>query len=59
MTYVIENDNLSDLLVGLSNFQDKIALFLSHHPAYEYEYDIYKEEDKWIIEMNVDKDGDK
>ncbi len=52
-TYLIREKELKVALDNISSFQEKIELFIEKHPKYNYSVKIIKENDEWLIELNI------
>lgn len=52
-TYIIRKESLSEALDNISNFEDKMTKFISKHKSIEYNVKIDKENEDWLITINI------
>lgn len=52
-TYLIKEKDLKKALDQIDSFQTKMELFSGKYPRFSYNVNINKEEDEWIIELNI------
>jgi len=52
-TYLIKEKDLKVALDQMDNFRDKMMMFSEKYPQYNYKININKEDDEWIIELNI------
>ena len=58
-TYIIEKDNIVEVLEDVSKFTQKMDKFKTKHSNYDYSIDIKEDEkqlNNWIVELKVSKD---
>lgn len=52
-TYLIKEKDLKTALDQIDSFQSKIELFLEKYSKYTYSVNINKENDEWLIKLNI------
>ena len=52
-TYLIKEKDLKKALDQIDNFQTKMELFSGKYPRFSYNVNINKENERWIVKLNI------
>lgn len=60
-TYIIEKENIVDVLEDIESFKKTMSKFMNEYENYSYNINIIENPNnqKWIVELNVRKDEPK
>jgi len=61
-TYIIEKEDIIDVLEDIEAFEERMKVFIKNHPQYSRSIIIRRNKNKrsnkkWVVELNVLEDG--
>lgn len=58
-TYVVKRTDIIELLDDVDTFVSNFTTFKEKHPSYSYTINISKENEKWLANVNINKNETK